>query len=713
MPKTFVLAEKPSVARDIARVLGCKDRLDGAIGGPDHIVSWAVGHLVSLMEPDELDPAYKKWRMDHLPILPDTMRTKVIDKTKAQFNVIKHHLASKDITQIICATDSGREGELIFRYIYHQCGCQKPVMRLWISSMTDSAIRAGLEKMRPDAEYDPLYASARCRSEADWLVGMNASRAFTLRYDALLPIGRVQTPTLNLIVQRDLEIVHFEPVLYHEVRAHFGDYEGLYWDPEKKEARCYDPELAAQMKRDCPGKTGTVTESTREMKKTAPPPLYDLTSLQRDANRQIGLSAANTLKIAQSLYEEHKLITYPRTDSRYLPKDMIPQVKKVLRAMPTPYAGLAQPVLDVQTPFGRVINDKKVSDHHAIIPTGQFANLGKLNPDQRKLFDMICRRLIAVHYPDYEYESTQVRTQVEGHMFHTSGTTPVVWGWRALYRDVVSDAQGRNPARTERGEDAEKEIPRLGVGDTRNCASVSVKKQQTKPPAPHTDASLLQMMENAGKLVDDEALQDAMKDSGLGTPATRAAIIERLIQVKYVQRKGKALASTEKGKQLIQVAPEEIRSAEMTGRWERALAAMARETDPDALARRETKFMQSIRRYSAFLVESAKSASESIAFTREYGEDRTKKKAGAKPHLTGDKCPACGQGEVQVTAKAFGCTRWREGCKYTVWLDGLTRAGGPMLTEAMMHKLLLGETLPAEGGVVEMRDGRPAWRKLP
>ncbi len=702
MPKTFVLAEKPSVARDIARVLGCKERLDGAICGPDHIVSWAIGHLVTLKDPDELDPIYKSWRMDHLPILPESMPTKVIDKTKSQFAIIKKHLASPDIDRVICATDSGREGELIFRYIYNQCGCKKPVQRLWISSMTDAAIRAGLESMRPDTEYDPLYASARCRSEADWLVGMNASRAFTLRYDALLPIGRVQTPTLNLIVQRDMEIMNFEPVQYHEVRASFGDYEGLYWDGEKKEARCYDPELAKQIERDCPGKTGTVTESKREMKKTAPPPLYDLTSLQRDANRQLGFSAANTLKIAQQLYEEHKLITYPRTDSRYLPKDMIPQVKKVLRTMPAPYQELAQPVLDVPTPYGRVINDNKVSDHHAIIPTGQFANMGKLNPEQKKLFDMVARRLIAVHYPDYEYESTQVRTEVMGHTFQTSGTVPVVMGWRALYRD---DKPAKDPT------DAEKEIPNLKVGDTRTCESVALKKQQTRPPAPHTDASLLQMMENAGKLVDDEALQEAMKDSGLGTPATRAAIIERLIAVKYVQRKGKALLSTEKGKQLISVAPEEIRSAETTGRWERALHAMARETDPEALDRRSDKFMQSIRRYSAFLVDAAKSAPGNVAFAREYGEERTKKRAAVKPKLTGDKCPMCGQGEVQINAKAFGCSRWREGCKYTVWLNGLTRAGGPMLTAETMHRLLQGERVPAEGGVIEMQGHAPVWIK--
>ena len=694
MGKTLVIAEKPSVARDIARVLGLKQRMDGAIGGDDYIVSWALGHLVTLMEPDELDESYKKWRMESLPILPAEMKTKVIPKTRSQFAILKKLMALPEVDKLICATDSGREGELIFRYIYAQAKCKKPFVRLWISSMTDAAIKDGLAKMKPGSEYDALFESARCRSEADWIVGMNASRAFTIRYDALLPVGRVQTPTLNLIVMRDLEIEQFVPVSYHEVRADFGDYEGLYYDPEKKETRCYDPELALKIKKDCVGQQGTVISSKRELKKTPPPQLFDLTTLQREVNKQIGLSAAKTLQIAQALYEQHKLVTYPRTDSRYLPKDMIPQVKKVIRALPAPYQALAEPVYEVATPMGRVINDKQVTDHHAIIPTGQFSAMAKLNPDEKRVFDMIVRRFLAVHYPDYEYESVQVKTDVSGHQFLTSGTTPMVLGWRSLYQQEKEQASSGEL------------IPKLTEGDTRTCEQISLKKMQTKPPAPHTDASLLQQMENAGKLTEDEALQAAMKDSGLGTPATRAAIIERLIQVKYVERKAKHLIATKKGRQLIQVAPDEICSAETTGRWERALSAMAKEQQRDELSRRTDKFMQSIRRYASFLVDAAKGAPADVAFEREA---RKGKKGAPTVKALGVPCPVCKQGEVTMTAKAFGCSRWREGCKYTVWVNALERAGGPNLTMTMMKKLLKGETIEVEKGKILIKDGRVIW----
>ena len=518
-----------------------------------------------------------------------------------------------------------------------------------------------------------------------------------LRYNALLPVGRVQTPTLNLIVQRDLEIERFVPTPYHEIRASFGDYEGLYFDPEKKELRCYDPDRAAAIKRQCTGKPATVTDSKCERKKTPPPQLFDLTSLQRDANRLMGASAAKTLEMAQALYEQHKLITYPRTDSRYLPKDMLPQIKKTLAALPEPYKQLAANPLD--TPIGRVINDAKVSDHHAIIPTGQSANLARLSPDERKLFDMIARRFIAVHYPDYEYESVQIKTSVEGHSFHTGGTTPLIMGWRALYTHEENEDDKKT----------EKQIPRLSVGDRRTCESIALKKQQTKPPAPHNDATLLQLMENAGKTIADEALQEAMKDSGLGTPATRAAIIERLIQVKYVQRKGKILQSTDKGRKLIAIAPEEIRSAETTGRWERALHAMAGEKNRDALARRTDNFMHSIRRYTTFLVDFAKTSAAAVEFPRE--ESRGGKKGAPAVKMLGAACPICGQGEVSMTSKAFGCSRYREGCKYTVWLDCLVRAGGPKLNMTIMKKLLKGGKVPAEGGTMELRDGFPRWQR--
>ena len=466
MGKTLVLAEKPSVGKDIARVLGARGKGEGFIDGDGYVVSWAVGHLVTLCEPDELNPAWKKWTMDALPMLPEKLDTKVIPATKSQFAVLKRLLNDPDVERVICATDSGREGELIFRYIYHQARCHKPVDRLWISSMTDAAIREGFRTLRPDADYDGLYASARCRSEADWLIGMNASRAYTLRYGVLLSIGRVQTPTLALLVQRDREIRAFVPRDYWEIRADFGDYEGLWVDPETKETRCFDEEKARAVAAAVKGRTGRVTENQREMKRQPPPQLYDLTALQRDANRLLGISAAKTLSIAQALYERHKLLTYPRTDSRYLPNDMKPRVAKVVATLPEPWAAPAQPLraLDKLPVSGRVYNDAKVSDHHALVPTGSYAALPRLSDVERRVFDMVVRRLLAVHYPDYEYQSVRMTTRVEEHDFRTTGAIPVKEGWKAVYRGEEA-----------RDKDEAAPLPDLPVGTERTVKSVKLK----------------------------------------------------------------------------------------------------------------------------------------------------------------------------------------------------------------------------------------------
>lgn len=686
----LVVAEKPSVGRDIARVLGCGARGEGCLKGDGYIVTWAVGHLVSLCEPDELNPAYKRWRMEQLPILPERLPTKVLPKTQAQFFIVKALMLDKAVQKLICATDSGREGELIFRYIYQQAGCNKPVDRLWISSMTDSAIREGFARLRPDREYDPLYTSARCRAEADWLVGMNATRAFTLKYGALLSLGRVQTPTLKLIAQRDQEIKAFVPEDYYEIRAVFGDYEGLWLDPEKKETRCRDQERAKKICAQVKGKTGSVIQIRLESKRTPPPQLFDLTALQREANRLMGLSAANTLDIAQALYEKHKLITYPRTDSRCLPHDMVGKVAQVIGKLPPPYAQFAQALLPKPPVPSRVYNDQKVSDHHAIMPTGQFSALGRLNEAEKRVFDMVTRRLVAALYPDYEYQSAQVLTQVEEHIFRTVGQTPLAEGWRALYRD-------------EKKEDKEPRVPKVNEGETRVVEKASAKKCKTKPPAPHTDASLLGLMEHAGRMIEDEALRESMKDSGLGTPATRASILERLIQVGYVVRKGKALSATEKGLKLIRVAPPELSSPETTGKWERSLSRMARESDAARLQSRSEKFLESIRRFSAFLVESAKAADGEVTFQAEpYG----KSKGPSKVSALGRKCPLCGQGEVTANQKAFGCSRWREGCAFTIWRDALARQGGPAITVNDMKKLLDGQQLTLGDFIVRLDQAR-------
>lgn len=682
--ETLIVAEKPSVARDIARVVGARTKADGAFTGGGYVVTWALGHLVALCDPDEIDPRYKRWNAADLPILPENIPTKVLPKTRAQFSIVKKLMKDGEVARIICATDSGREGELIFRLIYEQAGCKKPVSRLWISSMTDQAIREGMKNLKPSAAYDALYQSARCRAEADWLVGMNASRAFTLRYGALLSVGRVQTPTLKLIVQRDQEIALFEPKPYWEIRADFGDYTGLWMDPETKELRALDEALARRVKTEVTGKTGVIAEATRELKRMPPPLLYDLTSLQRDANRLMGLPAAKTLQLAQALYEQHKLLTYPRTDSRFLPRDMIAGAKRAMEALPEGYQPFVKAALDKPKSFGRVFNDERVTDHHAIIPTGSKADLSRLSEPERKLFDMVARRLIAAYYPDYEYESAELITKVDAHSFKTAGSTPKVEGWRALYRDAPEEAE-------------EPPVPDAAPGETRKVQSVSVKSLKTKPPAPHTDASLLAMMEHAGKLIDDEELRERMKGAGLGTPATRAAVIERLIDVGYIARKGRTVLSTEKGRSLIQVAPEEIASPETTGRWEKALYDIAGQQDKEKMAALTARFMEGIRRYGAFLTEAAVRAPEAHFEKETRGKPEAGKRGAEKPKSSklGEKCPLCGQGEVTENSKAFGCSRWKEGCKFTIWRDALKKAGLPALDAAQMKTLLSGGRVKA------------------
>ena len=618
--KKLIVAEKPSVGRDIARVLGVKGKGEGFLDGDNYCVTWAIGHLVTLQEPDEIDERYKKWRMDTLPILPETIPLKVLPKTKTQFNTVKKLMNSREFDSIICATDSAREGELIFRYIYQMAGCKKPVERLWISSMTDAAIRQGFADLKPASAYDSLYASARCRSEADWLVGMNASRAFTLKYDVLLSVGRVQTPTLALLVRRDLEIERFVPKDYWELRADFGDYTGLYWDPETKEARIYDKERAERIRREVAGKPAVVVESERERKRMPPPQLFDLTTLQREANRRYGFSADKTLKLAQELYEKHKLLTYPRTDSRYLPPDMQGKVAQALKALPEPLAAFVHaPELNWGLRSSRVYDASKISDHHAIVPTEKKANLSALSPDEAKLYDMVARRLIAVHYPNYEYEAARIMTRAEGHLFKSTGSTPLVEGWRALYRDEEAD----------RRKEPEAVLPRLAPGDERKVERTSIKALKTKPPLPHTDASLLSAMENCGREIADEALREQMKSSGLGTPATRAATIERLIQVGYARRRGKTLVSTEKGRKLIEVAPEQITSAVTTGKWEKWLSEMAALGAPEQRQDKAGRFMQGIRRFSVFLVDAAKAAPADVRFPEEERRKAPARRAAA------------------------------------------------------------------------------------
>lgn len=683
------MAEKPSVARDLARVLRCA-RKEGYFESATHRVAWALGHLVALKDPDEIDEKYKKWRREDLPILPEKMDTKVLPKTRAQFSLLKKLMADPRTEQVVCATDAGREGELIFRLIYEKAGCQKPVLRLWVSSLTDAAIREGLNGMKPAKAYDGLYQSALCRAQADWLVGMNASRAFTLRYDALLSVGRVQTPTLAILVEREKEIRDFVPLTYFTVTADFGDYQGQYFDPQAKEApfahRVPDAARAQAIAREVKGREAVVEKAETQAKKENPPPLFDLTSLQREANKRLGFTASRTLKAAQSLYENRKALTYPRTDSRHLSKDMLPRVDQALSALPEPYAPLAAgiPRREGRLPFSpRVFDDAKVTDHHAIIPTPARADPAQFTPDERALFDLVARRFVAAFYPAHEYDQTTVVTVARGHAFKSSGRTVTRAGWKQVISDAAKDREGEAP------------LPPLKPGDERTVVSARVKEETTKPPAPHTDASLLLRMERPDVPEEDGELQDLMKKNGLGTPATRAATIERLIAVGYAARRGKAIRATEKGERLIAVVPPEIASPVMTGKWEQALEEIARG------AREPGRFMEGIRRLAAFLVTAADSAGPGVVFPRESrGRGGAPRRAPAKA-LSGLSCPLCGQ-PVTENEKAFGCSAWKEGCPFTLWKDALKRAGGPRLTEPIVRLLLTGGEARGSSGTVKL-----------
>ncbi|MDR1599879.1 MAG: DNA topoisomerase 3 [Oscillospiraceae bacterium] len=600
--RVLVVAEKPSVARDLARVLSARTTGDGCLTGGGYVVTWAVGHLVTLREPDEINPQWKRWRDVDLPIIPTTIPLKVIPQTKSQYAIVKNWMQDPSIERIICATDAGREGELIFRYIYQMAGCQKPFDRLWISSMTDEAIREGFARLRPGTSCDALYESARCRSEADWLVGMNASRAFTLRYNVLLSIGRVQTPTLALLARRRKAIDAFVPKPYWIVTADFGDYTGNLVDPQTKEPRVWDAATAQAAADAVRGKPARVDAVEKSKKTDLPPQLLDLTNLQREANRLLGLTAKQTLEAAQSLYEKHKLITYPRTDSRYLTDDLRDRLPGAMKGAVSAFGELSTfiaPILAQPLPrSSRVFDAAKVSDHHAILPTGKTSGFDKLTPEERGVYGIVCKNLAAAFSPSHVYEQTRVTTSSIGHSFISTGRVVIQNGWKAVYK--------RNDSPS-----GEQTLPALAVGDTRVVRDVVVKEDKTKPPAPLTDSTLLAAMEHAGREIEDEALREAMRAGGLGTPATRAATIERLIQVGYAERRGKTIVATDKGMRLIEVVPGVVAEPELTGKWEKALSDIA------AGHGSVERFREAARKMAARLVQQARESRAQVVFDAE------------------------------------------------------------------------------------------------
>lgn len=626
LAKTLVLTEKPSVAKDIARVLGCKRSGNGCIVGDKYIVTWALGHLVTLADPEAYDDKYKNWRMEDLPMLPGRMKLVVIGQTSKQFKAVSSLLSSAEVSDIVIATDAGREGELVARWIIQKANCRKPMRRLWISSQTDKAIKEGFASLKPSSQYDNLYRSAQCRAEADWLVGLNVTRALTCKHNAQLSAGRVQTPTLAMIVRREEDILRFRPKDYFTVKADFGEYTALYKDG-KGQARFVDAAAAKEVADSVRGKRGVLSEVKKVYRFKAPPAAYDLTELQRDANKKYGYSAKQTLSLMQSLYETHKLLTYPRTDSRYITKDVAATLPERLRAIAIgPYKDAASAVLHskpIQTKY--IVNDAKVTDHHAIIPTEQYVDLNKLSREERHIYDLVVRRFIAVLSAPFEYDEVQVKITVGRYNFYTKGQSIKSAGWRAVYDSSLADDDD-----DVEPDLAAQRLPALSQGAAAAVKEVRVCAGKTSPPARYTEATLLTAMENPASQVEDGRLRDALKTAGgLGTPATRADIIEKLFNSFYIERRGREIFPTSKGRQLIGIVPPDLKSAELTAKWEQQLSLIAEGKANDR------KFIEEMRGYASSLVQSVKSS------TAEYKHD----------NMTREPCPQCGKYLLEVNGK--------------------------------------------------------------
>ncbi len=672
---TLIIAEKPSVARDIARVVGARERREGFLEGAGHRVAWCVGHLVELAPPEAYDPAWKAWRAETLPMLPDRFLLQPRKGGTKQLGVLRKLLKERDVTRVINACDAGREGELIFRYVWEVVFGDRrgpPVARLWIASLTDAAIREGLARLKPASSVEPLAAAARCRSEADWLVGLNATRAMTLLGrrsggDALLSVGRVQTPTLALLTAREDAIDAFVPEPFWQVEAtfaappgapardamtwpgrwHDGDTDRLTGPDGKARAEA----IAAAVR----GAPARVVEVHREEVAERAHALFDLTALQKLANQRFGLSADRTLKAAQSLYEEHKAITYPRTDSRFITADIAPTLPGLLAAQagaPWDEAVRAATALGSR-PQRKVVDDAEVGDHHAILPTGKVPDLARLSPDARRVYELVARRFVAVFLPPARFDKRRIETAAGGHLFKSEGRTRIEIGWHL--------AEPPPPAK-----DAPPMLPDVREGAAATTREATVRESRTQPPKRFTEATLLGAMEHAGKDLDDDALRRAMRESGLGTPATRAAIIETLLTRDFIRRDGKTLVPTAQGRALIAALPvPALRSAELTGAWEARLSRMAEGRDDPA------DFMAKIRAFTAEVVRAMGAAGPSSAIGA----------AKADAEVLG-RCPVCGEA-VTKGRSAYTCARGRA-CTFVIH----GRIAGKKVSDGLVKLLL-------------------------
>ncbi len=612
MGKILVLAEKPSVGRELARVLGCANAKDGHIAGPKYIVTWSLGHLVTLADPEHYGDQYKKWSLETLPMLPARMDLVIIKETGKQFNVVKNLMKNPEITELVIATDAGREGELVARWIIQKVGFHKPVKRLWISSQTDKSIKEGFAHLKQASEYDNLYYSAQSRAEADWLVGLNVTRALTCKYNAQLSAGRVQTPTLAMIVKREEEIKRFVPKDYYTIQAEFDGFSAVWGDKKTGQTRISEKERADGIVSKLKGKDGKIIELKRDAKREAPPLLYDLTELQRDANIRYGFSAKQTLNLMQRLYEEHKVLTYPRTDSRYISSDIVPSLKDRLRAVSSGEHGavIGEIMKNGVKTSKRIVDDSKVTDHHAIIPTEEYVRLSDLTSEERRIYDLVVKRFLAVFCADFEYMQTTVKIEIENEVFTAKGKIIKQKGWKNVYG--ASGAEDQEDS-SEESEMKSQSLPDLKQDQVLRVRNIKQGNGKTKPTGRYTEASLL----------------SAMEHHNLGTPATRADIIEKMFSANSAERRGKEIFPMSKGIQLIGLVPEELKSPELTEKWEKRLTAISKGQEKSA------PFLLEMKDFASVLV------GRVVASDGNYRHD----------NMTRTRCPMCDKFLLEVNGK--------------------------------------------------------------
>ncbi|MDF2946468.1 MAG: topoisomerase [Bacillales bacterium] len=625
MAKSVVIAEKPSVARDIANVLKCTRKGNGFLEGDKYIVTWALGHLVTLADPEAYDNKYKAWNLEDLPMLPENMKLVVMKQTGKQFNTVKAQLSRNDVNEIIVATDAGREGELVARWIIDKAKVHKPIKRLWISSVTDKAIKDGFNNLKPGKAYENLYASAVARSEADWYIGLNATRALTTKFNAQLNCGRVQTPTVAMVAAREDEIKSFKPQTYYGIEAQ-TDQIKLTWQDANGNSRSFNKEKVADIVNSIGRKDATVISVDRKKKKTFAPALYDLTELQRDANKIFGYSAKETLNIMQKLYEQHKVLTYPRTDSRYLSSDIVGTIPDRLKACATgEYRSLVGKISKPIKASKSFVDDSKVSDHHAIIPTEEYVNFSAFTDKERKIYDLVVKRFLSVLLPAFEYEQLTVQAKIGNEKFIAKGKSVINYGWKEVYQNRFEDE--------ETDDVKEQLLPRLNNGDILKTKLIVQTSGQTKPPARFTEATLLSAMENPTKYMEtnDKKLVDMLKSTGgLGTVATRADIIDKLFNSFLLEKRGsQEIFITSKGRQLLDLVPEELKSPATTAEWEQKLELIAKGK------LKKDVFINEVKKHTKEIVSEIKSS------TKKYKHDNISTKS----------CPDCGKAMLEVNSK--------------------------------------------------------------